>query len=257
MVHRIVATTPYVDQLLLQKLGHALEVVLDQVGDDEVAEGERAKDGAATGPLDDRSSSCYGSAVAATADARRSILEAGRRIMAHKGFAAAGLTEVLSEARVPKGSFYYYFESKDAFGEAIMRAYFVEYLADMDRIFAAGRAVPAADRLLAYLRQWRDMQTLDDCQGKCLAVKLGAEVADLSGSMRVALVEGTDGVVDRLERVVRLGIEDESLAVDADPRFTAAAIYDAWLGASILAKIHRSVGPLDRAMAVTRHLLHL
>ena len=176
--------------------------------------------------------------------------------MAHRGYAAVGLSEVLSEAGVPKGSFYYHFRSKDAFGEAMMQAYFVEYLADMDRIFA-DRTGSAADRLLAYLLQWRDTQTLDDCQGKCLAVKLGAEVADLSESMRAALVEGTDGVIDRLERVVRLGIEDQSLVLDADPRSTAEVIYDAWLGASILAKIHRSPAPMDRAMVVTRHLLHL
>ncbi len=176
--------------------------------------------------------------------------------MAHKGYAAVGLTEVLGEAGVPKGSFYHYFGSKDAFGEAMLQAYFVEYLADMDRIFA-DRTVTAADRLLAYLQQWRDTQTLDDCQGKCLAVKLGAEVADLSDSMRAALVDGTDGVVDRLERVVRLGIEDRSLVVDADPRSTAEVVYATWMGASVLAKIHRSAAPLDRAMAVTRHLLHL
>lgn len=191
----------------------------------------------------------------ATADVRRRILTAGQRLMVHKGYAAVGLTQVLSEARVPKGSFYHYFESKDAFGEAMMQSYFVEYLADMDRIFA-DHTVSAADRLFAYLQQWRDAETLDDCQGKCLAVKLGAEVADLSESMRAALVKGTNGIIDRLEEVVRLGIEDQSLTLQADPRSTAEVVYDTWLGASILAKIHRSAVPLDRAMSVTRRLLH-
>lgn len=176
--------------------------------------------------------------------------------MAHKGYAAVGLTEVLSEARVPKGSFYHYFGSKDAFGEAMMQAYFVEYLADMDRIFA-DHTVSAADRLLAYLQHWRDTQTLDDCQGKCLAVKLGAEVADLSDSMRAALVVGTNSIIDRLEQILRQGMEEQSLVIDADPRSIGEVIYDAWLGASILAKIHRNAAPLDRAMGVTRHLLHL
>lgn len=40
--------------------------------------------------------------------------------MVHRGYAAVGLTEVLREAHVPKGSFYYYFDSKDTFGEAMM-----------------------------------------------------------------------------------------------------------------------------------------
>jgi TetR/AcrR family transcriptional repressor of nem operon len=42
---------------------------------------------------------------------------AGRRIMAHRGYTAVGLTEVLSEARVPKGSFSYCSASKDAFAK--------------------------------------------------------------------------------------------------------------------------------------------
>jgi TetR/AcrR family transcriptional repressor of nem operon len=99
--------------------------------------------------------------------------------MAHEGCAAVGLTEVLGEAGVPKGSFHHYSRSEDAFGEAMMRFYFVEYLADMDRIFA-DRTASAADRLLAHLQQWRDTQSPDDGQGRCLAVELGAEVADLS-----------------------------------------------------------------------------
>ena len=176
--------------------------------------------------------------------------------MARKGYAAVGLTEVLAEARVPKGSFYHYFESKDAFGDAMMRAYFAEYLADMDRIFADG-TVSAADRLFQYLQHWSEMETVDDGRGRCLAVKLGAEVADLSESMRMALVEGTDSIVDRLERIFRLGAEDRSLVIDADPRSIAEVVYDTWFGASILAKIHRSPAPLDRAMVITRQLLHL
>lgn len=174
--------------------------------------------------------------------------------MSRKGYAAVGLNEVLSEAHVPKGSFYHYFGSKDAFGKAMMQAYFVEYLADMDQMFA-DRAISAADRVYAYLRQWAARETLDDGLGRCLAVKLGAEVADLSDGMRAALVDGTNGIIDRLEGVVRLGVQDESLVVHADPRSTAEVVYDTWLGASILAKIHRSADPLDRAMAVTHDLL--
>lgn len=189
-------------------------------------------------------------------DTRRSILDAAQRIMSHKGFAAVGINEVLSEAGVPKGSFYHYFTSKDAFGEAMMRSYFTDYLADMDRILGEAGPTPA-QRLMNYWQSWRETQSLDECQGKCLAVKLGAEVADLSESMRLALKDGTTAIIDRLERAIAAGLEDGSLTVDDDARTTAEALYDMWLGASVMAKIHRDIGPLTTATTVTRQLLHL
>lgn len=189
-------------------------------------------------------------------DTRRSILDAAQRIMSHKGFAAVGINEVLSEAGVPKGSFYHYFNSKDAFGEAMMRSYFIDYLADMDRVLA-GPGLTSAERLMNYWQSWRETQSVDECQGKCLAVKLGAEVADLSESMRLALKEGTTAIVDRLEEVIAAGLEDGSIAVGDDARTTAQALYDMWLGGSVMAKIHRDIGPLDATMSVTRRLLHL
>ncbi len=195
-------------------------------------------------------------ATARTTDTRRNILDAGQRIMAHKGYSAVGINEVLSAAGVPKGSFYHYFTSKDAFGEALLRRYFDEYVADMDRVLARpGRS--AAERFTAYWQQWRETQSLDDCQGKCLAVKLGAEVSDLSEPMRLVLKEGTDAIVDRLERTITEGLADGSLTLDGDVRSTAQVLYDMWLGASVMAKIHRSPAPLDTTTAMTRRLLHL
>ncbi len=189
-------------------------------------------------------------------DTRRIILDTAQRIMARKGYSAVGINEVLTEAGVPKGSFYHYFASKDAFGEAILKSYFADYLTDMDRTLApSGQS--AAERLMAYWQQWRETQSVEECQGKCLTVKLGAEVADLSESMRLALKEGTSAIVDRIERTIADGLEEGSLSVDGDPRDMAQALYDLWLGASVMAKIHRSLAPLDTVTAVTRKLLHL
>ncbi|MGW0567512.1 TetR/AcrR family transcriptional regulator [Streptomyces tauricus] len=192
--------------------------------------------------------------TARSADTRRNILDAAQRIMAHKGYSAVGLNEVLAAAAVPKGSFYHYFSSKDAFGEALLKSYFDDYLADMDQVLAQpGRS--AAERLMSYWQMWRETQSFDECQGKCLAVKLGAEVSDLSEPMRLALKEGTGAIVDRLERAITSGLTDGSVAIDGAPRETAQILYDMWLGASVMAKIHRSLEPLDATTAMTRRLL--
>src|SRR5690242_20575592 len=108
-------------------------------------------------------------------DTRTELLLAAERSFAHKGYAAVGINEVLSSVGVPKGSFYHYFGSKDAFGEAVIARYFEQYLAEMDEILNAADQDWAA-KILAYFASWRASQSFGDCAGKCLAVKLGAEV---------------------------------------------------------------------------------
>jgi TetR/AcrR family transcriptional repressor of nem operon len=189
-------------------------------------------------------------------DTRQSILDTAQRIMASKGFAALGLSEMLTEAGVPKGSFYHYFASKDAFGEALMNSYFDAYFATFDRI-STEPGKTSADRLMTYWQAFYDLQRSDDCQGRCLVVKLGAEVSDLSESMRVALKDGTAEIANRIEQMIVAGVEDGSLSIDDSPRAVAEALYDSWVGASVMAKINRSPVPLDRAMTVTRQRLHL
>src|SRR3954469_11636255 len=94
-------------------------------------------------------------------DVREHILEVGQRIMAGKGFSAVGLNEILTSAGVPKGSFYHYFGSKDAFGEAMLDSYFDDYLAQMDATLGQP-GLSMAQRLLNYWTAWRATQSFFD-----------------------------------------------------------------------------------------------
>lgn len=189
-------------------------------------------------------------------DTRQHILDTAQALMARKGYTAVGLTEVLSGADVPKGSFYYYFSSKEAFGEALMKSYFTDYLATMDLI-AGDSSRTGAEQLREYWQRFYDLQSFADCQGKCLVVKLAAEVADLSEPMRRQLVDGTAGIIDHLERMITAGKRDGSVVVDEDPRSLAQELYESWLGASVMAKVQRTPAALQRVMGLTQARLHI
>lgn len=191
-----------------------------------------------------------------SSDVRDNILAVGQRIMSGKGFSAVGLNEILTEAKVPKGSFYHYFASKDAFGEALLSNYFEDYLADIDSVMSRP-GLTMAQRLLDYFDLWRANQSFLDCQGKCLAVKLAAEVADLSEAMRGVLDQGTSAIIARLTYALERGAEEGSLAIDDSAGQVAESLYQLWLGASVMVKIVRGTGPFDSAMAATRRMLHL
>jgi len=112
------------------------------------------------------------------------------------------------------------------------------------------------DAAMAFLRLATSGKA-HEAQSRCLAVKLGAEVCDLSESMRAALERGTRGVIERLARCIEAGRADGSLPAAPDAQAVAVAVYQSWLGASLLAKITRDRAPLDTAMAGTRQLLGL
>ncbi|MCE9673605.1 TetR/AcrR family transcriptional regulator [Myxococcus stipitatus] len=193
--------------------------------------------------------------AAASTDVRQHILDAAHPLLSSRGFTAVGLAEILAVAGVPKGSFYHYFGSKEAFGEAVLEDYFTGYLARMDALLA--RPGTAARRLLGYFDDWRESQLDDTARGRCLVVKLGAEVCDLSESMRAALERGTRGTIERLARCLEAGGADGSWPVIPDAQEVAASLYQSWLGAGLLARIQRDRAPLDSAMAGTRLLLGL
>ena len=79
-------------------------------------------------------------------DTREHILATGETLIRNRGFTAAGLTELLSVANVPKGSFYHYFKSKEDYGVALLIRYFDQYDASMgDRLTAPGGSAREVD----------------------------------------------------------------------------------------------------------------
>ncbi|MBD9643106.1 TetR/AcrR family transcriptional regulator [Pantoea sp. PNT02] len=187
---------------------------------------------------------------------RDHILATGQRIMAGKGFSAVGLNEILTDAGVPKGSFYHYFSSKEAFGVDMLARYFDDYLAELDATLSQP-GLTMAQRLMNYWQLWRESQSFSDCQGKCLAVKLGAEVADLSDSMRGTLQTGTAGIIARLADALEAGVEEGSLSIDDKPVRVAESLYQLWVGASLMVKIVRNTGPFDSAMSMTQKIIRI
>lgn len=189
-----------------------------------------------------------------TTDTREVIISCSQALMARKGYTAVGLSEILAAAQVPKGSFYYHFASKDALGGVMLKSYFKDYLADFDEILSRNDRT-WAQRIMDYFESWIESQSSFDCQGKCLAVKLGAEVADLSESMRSALAEGIAGIVERIARAIAGGLDEKSLTLVGDPEVVAHSLYDLWLGASVTAKVNRTPASMNRALVLTRNIL--
>lgn len=185
---------------------------------------------------------------------RQHILDTAKPIILGKGFSAVGLNELLAAAEVPKGSFYHYFKSKEAFGEALLDSYFANYLERLSALLKNSEG-SAGDRLMNYWQLWLDTQATDGSNGKCLVVKLGSEVSDLSEPMRISLERGTSQIVELIADCITDAQADASLPDEIVAADCALVLYNFWLGATVLTKIRRDRSALEAAMGFTRQLL--
>lgn len=186
---------------------------------------------------------------------RQHILDTGYQLVLHKGFAGLGLLEILKACNVPKGSFYHYFSSKEAFGCALLQQYVEGYGQKLNDLL--GEAGNGRERLMRYWDAWisaPDNPTLGWAE-ECLVVKLAAEVADLSEDMRLVLDAGVQRLLARIASLIDEAREDGSLPAGKPSPALARALYQMWLGAALLAKLSQDKLPLLEARDTTERLL--
>lgn len=193
---------------------------------------------------------------------QQQIIKAGYQLIANKGFSSVGLSLILATANVPKGSFYHYFKSKEQFGEALIQDFFTQYHQQIEGLIQQSEFT-GLERTMRYWQLW--LEACDpgesvDClpdtaqAQRCLVVKLAAEVADLSESMRVALEQGTQKTIAYIADLITQGIKDGSIC-QLNAQQAAQSLYQMWLGASLLHKLHRNPTQMQKNIDITRSIL--
>src|SRR4051794_17200571 len=122
----------------------------------------------------DRSSTLGGMPRPANPEVRRRLLSAGLDLVHSRGFAASGVKDITDAAGVPKGSFYAYFPSKEAFAAAILE----HYWSDIET-----RLLPILDtdglaqkRITGFFHALADEHEAGDFLLGCLIGKLSLEL---------------------------------------------------------------------------------
>jgi TetR/AcrR family transcriptional repressor of nem operon len=173
------------------------------------------------------------------------ILEAAEALMLQQSFHSVGLKQLLDAVKVPKGSFYHYFESKEKFGVEMMKHYMEEASAHK-RSFMLNRdkEPDALKRLFNYLEG--SITFMDSNPGKypCLAIKLASEVSDISEGMRGELMKGFLDWISIYQEVLDEAVAAGQLPGDMDTATEAALIQDHWAGAAQRSVTFRSSEPV-------------
>ncbi|HGA2315704.1 TPA: TetR/AcrR family transcriptional regulator [Pseudomonas putida] len=165
-------------------------------------------------------------------------------ILTEQGFAATGIDTVLKRVQVPKGSFYHYFESKEAFGQAVLERYADYFARKLDRCFS-DLSVPPLRRLSNFVEEAKLGMTRYQFRRGCLVGNLGQEVLVLPDSFREQLELTLKDWEQRLSICLEEAVELGELSSKHDCQALAAFFWVGWEGAILRARLVQDVRPLD------------
>ncbi len=176
------------------------------------------------------------------------IFDSAETLMWERGFHAVGLNEILAAVRIPKGSFYHYFGSKEQFGVELLSHYIEKATVDRRTILLDDQTQPdPISRLLLFFRETIESFTAKGQRCPCLILKLASEVTDLSEPMREALADGLPQWLNIIETVLSEALAKKMLPTDFDCKLEAAFLRDLMAGAIQRASILKSSVPLEQA----------
>jgi TetR/AcrR family transcriptional repressor of nem operon len=183
------------------------------------------------------------------ADTRIKLIETGLTLFAQNGYNGTGIKEIVDGANVPKGSFYNYFKSKEAFSVEIIRHY-SQTLSDMwDELLASGPSDPHG----ALRNGFEMIVALHERAGVksgCLIGNLAAEISEASDLCRKEMLRSTSAWKDRVSSYIDQGKADGSIRNDISALALTEFIWNAWEGALLNMKIANSTDPIKECICL-------
>ncbi len=174
---------------------------------------------------------------------REALVRAGLEVLTEKGFAASGIDEILKRVSVPKGSFYHYFESKEAFGLELIDVYAAYFAQKLDRHLTDESLSPMR-RMRAFMDDAEEGMARHEYRRGCLVGNLGQEVSALPENFRGRLEAVFADWQGRIEKCLIAAKEAGEISPWAQCGRLAEVFWIGWEGAVLRARLDRGPEPL-------------
>jgi TetR/AcrR family transcriptional repressor of nem operon len=174
---------------------------------------------------------------------RNKILEIGSRIIHQKGFNNTGIQEILNEAGVPKGSFYFYFKSKEEFGLALIDEFESLVEGHLASILQIDTLSPLG-RLKSFFSFFRNFFQKENCTKGCPLGNLSQELSDVNEIIRKRLDESFNKLDSLIETCLYEAREKGEFKNDIPVPEIAAYVINSWEGALLRMKVSKDTIPL-------------
>lgn len=175
--------------------------------------------------------------------AKMKILQSAAFLIRKKGFNHTGIQEILETAGAPKGSFYYYFKSKEELGVELIDFYIEFFRAKIEEIMS-GKSKPGIKRIKKFIAVFNDIFVSENYSGGCPLGNLAQEMGDLNEKFRLKV----SMAFEEIESFVKTCLDDAVAAGEIDnsvnTKKTAQLIINSWEGAIMRMKVEKSLAPI-------------
>ncbi|MDU0460920.1 MAG: TetR/AcrR family transcriptional regulator [Geobacteraceae bacterium] len=182
--------------------------------------------------------------AAGYSETRESLLRAGVEVLTEKGFSSTGIDEILRRVGVPKGSFYHFFGSKEAFGAELVKRYASYFERKLDR-FLLDTTLSPLQRFRAFMNDARSGMARHEYKRGCLVGNLGQEMGAIPESFREQLKSVFHDWQSRVASCLEEAKISGEISAEADCRQLAAIFWIGWEGAILRSKLEGSPDALD------------
>lgn len=175
--------------------------------------------------------------------AKTQILQSAAFLIRKKGYNHTGIKEILDTAGVPKGSFYYYFKSKEELGIELIDFYLEFFRSKIDKI-TSGKSKSGIKRIKKFIAVFNDIFVSENYSGGCPLGNLAQEMGDLNEKFR----QKVSRAFEEIESFVKACLDDAIAAGEIDisvnTKKTAQLIVNSWEGAIMRMKLEKSLAPV-------------
>jgi TetR/AcrR family transcriptional repressor of nem operon len=185
---------------------------------------------------------------------KEALLREGIQQLSEHGYHGTGIKQVLDAVKVPKGSFYNYFGSKEAYVAEIIAEYNHQALIMFDAFVAESNA-PAIDQLKTIYRFMLNKFSDNSCQRGCLIGSIAAEIGNTFELCQKAMQTGVNDWLARLERLVQQGQAEGAIRKDVTAADLAELVWAAWEGSLIKMKMDGDISTPEKVIFLTLETL--
>lgn len=187
-------------------------------------------------------------AVYQNRDTKAALIRSGLEHLTETGFTASSIDVILKKVGVPKGSFYFYFSSKEAFGHEVMANYAQFFAKKLDKSLLDTSFSPLT-RIANFVEGAKAGMATYDYKRGCLVGNLWQEVGLLPQGYREALLEILESWQHRIADCLREAQQVGELSKNADCEGLSVFFWTGWEGAVSRARLEKSDVPLNNYLA--------